>query len=267
MAAGPPSELNPTAAPFIPGQAHLQANSAEPSVEASTDEADDDHSVQEAAEEEDTELAEEADGAEIMEPVGTTFMEVSEETLAEQQSAAKTLQSYYRRLLTGRTHRIANPELGLANFRRAQFEAFAKAAADTTVWPSKSLYRPVFLGALPHLLASLDYALSTGIEELMERRTYLTTTIKRIKALRTTLEAPSQFHTQRDLKRLEGHVINVSAVVNEIPRAKEELVFDMEMAGAWRRHVKERQKPPKVEKPLLNTDDLDDVFYFSPMSV
>jgi hypothetical protein len=191
-AAGPPSELNPTAAPFIPGQTHLQANSGEPSVEASTDEADDDHSVQEAAEEEDTELAEEADAAEIMEPTGTTFTEVSEETLAEQQSAAKTLQSYYRRLLAGRTHRIANPELGLAIFRRAQFEAFAK-AADTTDWPSKSLYRPIFLGALPHLLASLDYALSIvmeekakvkrqtrpgekhqGIEELMERQTHLT---------------------------------------------------------------------------------------------
>jgi hypothetical protein len=191
-AAGPPSELNPTAAPFIPGQAHLQANSAEPSVEASTDEADDDHSVQEAAEEEDPELAEEADGAEITEPIGTTFTEVSEETLAEQQSAAKTLQSYYRRLLISRTHRIANPELGLAKFRRAQFEAFAQ-AADSVDWPSTSLYRPIFLGGLPHLLASLDYALSIrmeekkkvkqqtrlgekhqGIEELMERQTYLT---------------------------------------------------------------------------------------------
>jgi hypothetical protein len=72
---------------------------------------------------------------------------------------------------------------------------------------------------------------------------------------------------QRDLKQLEGYIMDVSAVVNKIPRAKEELIFDMEMAGAWRRHVKERQKLPKVEKPVLNTDDLDDVLYFSPMSV
>jgi hypothetical protein len=57
----------------------------------------------------------------------------------------------------------------------------------------------------------------------------------------------------------------VSAIVDEIPQAKEELAFDLEMACAWRLYLEsqERQKP-KVEKPVLNIDDLDgldDVFW------
>jgi hypothetical protein len=51
----------------------------------------------------------------------------------------------------------------------------------------------------------------------------------------------------------------VSAIVNEIPQAKEELAFDLAMASAWRTYVEERQKR-KVEKPVLNTDDLDGIF-------
>jgi hypothetical protein len=62
--------------------------------------------------------------------------------------------------------------------------------------------------------------------------------------------------------QLEVHVGRVSSILDEVPRAKEELSFDMDMACAWKRYVKERQKPPKVEKPELNTTDLDDVFSF-----
>jgi hypothetical protein len=51
----------------------------------------------------------------------------------------------------------------------------------------------------------------------------------------------------------------VSAIIDKIPQAKEELAFDLEMACAWRTCVEKRQKP-KVEKPVLNTDDLDGMF-------
>jgi hypothetical protein len=54
----------------------------------------------------------------------------------------------------------------------------------------------------------------------------------------------------------------VTAILEQIPRAQEELAFDLSMACAWRRYVEEMQKPKveKVEKPELNTDDLDDLF-------
>ena len=51
----------------------------------------------------------------------------------------------------------------------------------------------------------------------------------------------------------------MGALLDEIPQARQELAFDLDMAGAWRRHVEEREKP-KAEKPVLNTDDLDGMF-------
>jgi hypothetical protein len=83
--------------------------------------------------------------------------------------------------------------------------------------------------------------------------------LKRIKTFQTSLEASSTFHRDRDLKQLAVHLVNVSAIIDEIPQAKEELAFDLEMACTWRTYVEKKQKP-KVEKPALNTDDLDGVF-------
>ncbi|KAH9992492.1 hypothetical protein BJV74DRAFT_397873 [Russula compacta] len=276
MATGPASMLNPAAAPFIPSQAPIQANSAEPSVKVTIDETNEDDASQVVVEEEEPELHE-ADDSAIIESIGTKVTEISEEALAEQNSAARTLQSYYRRLLTSRANRIANPGLGLAETRKNQFEAFAR-AADSVEWPRKSLYRPIFLGALPHVLACLEHTWSTvkeekakvkrqarpsekhqGIEELMERQTYLSSKIKRIKALQTSLEASSDFHKRRDLKQLEVQMANVDAILNETPLAKDVLGLDVKMGWAWRRYVNEKEKP-KVEKPALNTDDLDGMF-------
>lgn len=199
MAAGRAPTLNPSAEPFIPSQATLRANDAEPSVEATADEANENDAIQVVTEEEDTESPEE-DVATIIESIGTSFTNIPEAALAEQHSAAKTLQSYYRRLLTSRANRIDNPGLGLTKIRNNQFEAFAR-AADTIEWPQgqRSLYRPIFLGALPHLLACLDYtwtitmeekakvkrqeSQNTGhqdIEKLMDRRTFLWYVNKRL---------------------------------------------------------------------------------------
>lgn len=196
MAAGPASTLNPTATPFVPTQASSQA-AMEPSVEATNDEAED-SAIQVAADEEESETPEETDVAAIMESIGTNFTGLSADGLAEQHSAAKTLQSYYRRLLTNREKRIANPGLGLPKTRQNQFEEFAR-AAESIEWPLKSLYRPIFLGALPHLLTCLAYTWSVvmeekqkvkqqerqskkheGIEGLMEQRTKLTYVLKRL---------------------------------------------------------------------------------------
>jgi len=80
--------------------------------------------------------------------------------------------------------------------------------------------------------------------------------------LQTTLGASSNFHKSRDIKQLGIHVAEVSAILGQSPRANEELAFDLSVACAWRRYVEELQKPKveKVEKPVLNTDDLDDLF-------
>jgi hypothetical protein len=192
MAAGPTSTLNPAAMPFIPTQAPAQANRIELSVETTSDDSEenDDNASEVAAEEEDTEPHEEADVSAIIESIGTNFTGPSAEVLAKQDSAARTLQTYYRRLLTNRAKRIANG-LGLPKTRQNQFEAFAQ-AAESLEWSQRSLYRPVFLGALPHLLTCLDYTWSMvmeeknkvkrqarlskkhqGIEDLMERQTNL----------------------------------------------------------------------------------------------
>jgi len=54
----------------------------------------------------------------------------------------------------------------------------------------------------------------------------------------------------------------VSAILDRQSRAKEELAFDLSMACTWRIYVEEMQKRKveKAEKPVLNTDDLDDLF-------
>ena len=192
VSSGPASTLNPTAAAFIPGQAPLQKNSVDQSVEATTHDPDDDESVHGAEEEEDAGSQDERDDPAAIEPIETNFTDISEEDLAEQHSAAKVFQLHYRRLLTNRANRISNPGLGLAKTRKDQFEAFAQ-AADSIEWPPRSLYRPVFLGALPHLLTCLGHTWTIvmeektkvkrqqrqnmghqGIEKLMERQTSLT---------------------------------------------------------------------------------------------
>ena len=188
MITGPAPMLDPAAASFISGQASSQTNSVDPPVDHDTNNGDSAHA---AGEEGDTESHEEADDSAIIEPLGANFTEISEEALAEQDSAAKKLQSHYRRLLTNRANRISNPGLGLTKTRENQFEAFAR-AAHSIEWPQRSLYRPIFLGALPHLLTCLDRTWTIvmeektkvkqqqrqnmnhqGIEKLMDRQTSL----------------------------------------------------------------------------------------------
>jgi hypothetical protein len=190
-AGGPASTLNPSAEPFIPSQATLRANTAEPSAGAIADESDEDDAVQITAEEEDAELPEGTDVAAIIGSIGTSFANITAEALAEQHAAAKTLQSCYRRLMINRANRISKSGLGLTKTRKNRFESFAQAASSIE-WPQRSLYRPIFLGALPHLLTCLDYTWTIvmeekskvkrqesqiaghqGIERLMERRTSL----------------------------------------------------------------------------------------------
>jgi hypothetical protein len=201
MAAGPASTLNPTATPFVPVQATSQAT-AEPSIEATSDEAED-SVIQVDEEEEESETPEETDVAAIMESIGTNFTGLSADALAEQHSAAMTLQSYYRRLLANRKRRITNSILELPKTRRTQFEEFAR-VAESIEWPPKSLYRPIYLGALPHLLTCLAYTRSVvmeekqkvkrqerknekheGIEGLMEQRTKLKYVLIRIGLMKT----------------------------------------------------------------------------------
>ncbi|KAH8984683.1 hypothetical protein EDB92DRAFT_2117026 [Lactarius akahatsu] len=153
LAAGPASMLNPAASPFVPSQARTQ-----PSVEAPTEGAnEDDDSIYEDSQEEDTDSPPKVvDVAAMIGSIGTKVTMISEEDLTEQHDAARTLQSYYRRLQTSRANQIANPGLGLPKTRKDRFEAFAQ-AQDSIEWPERSLYRPIFLGALPHLLVCLDY--------------------------------------------------------------------------------------------------------------
>jgi hypothetical protein len=141
--------------------AQLAGGGAGPSVEGTgtIDDVSEDNAAGLAAEDEDEESPEGADLSAIIESMGADFRKIPESVLAEQHSAAKTLQAHYRRLLKNRTDRIANPGLGLAKIRKDQFEGFAR-AAKSIEWPNKSLYRPIFLGAVPHLLTCLDYTLS-----------------------------------------------------------------------------------------------------------
>lgn len=277
LAAGPVSTLNPAASPFTPSQTRAQANDAQPSVEAPTEETNEaDDPIQEDPEEEDTESPPEGiDVAAMIGSIGTKVTKISEEDLAKQHHAVNTLESYYLRLQTRRAYRIANPGLGLSKSRKDRFNAFAQAAVSIK-WPEKSWYRFIFLGALPHLLVCLDYtwtivtdekakvkraARSNGrhqeIEDLMKRQTKLNGIIKRVQGLQAELKETSNVHKRRDLKELEVYLGLVAAILDEVPRAKEELDFDMTMACAWKRHVNESRKPKVVEKPELNTEDLD----------
>lgn len=83
-------------------------------------------------------------------------------------------------------------------------------------------------------------------------------TIKRIQRLQAELSETSVVHKRRDLKELEIFVGRVADILDKVPRAKEELEFDMTMASRWKIYVNESRKP-KVdkEKPEINTEDLD----------
>ncbi|KAH9016162.1 hypothetical protein EDB85DRAFT_767953 [Lactarius pseudohatsudake] len=166
LAAGPASMLNPAASPFVPNQTRAQASDPQPSVEALTGGAnEDDDSIHEDSEEEDTDSPPEVvDVTAMIGSIGTKVTMISEEDLTKQHDAARTLQSYYRRLQANRANQIANPGLGLPKTRKDRFEAFAR-AQDSIVWPERSLYRPIFLGALPHLLVCLDYTWTTVMDE------------------------------------------------------------------------------------------------------
>lgn len=165
LAAVPASMLNPAASPFIPGQASSQENESQPPVESPTEANEADDPIQEDPEEEDTESPPEVvDVAAMIGPIGTDVTKISEEDLAKQHNAAKTLQSYYRRLLARRANQITNPGLGLSTTRKDRFESFAR-AADSIEWPERSLYRPIFLGALPHLLLCLDYTRTIVVDD------------------------------------------------------------------------------------------------------
>jgi len=83
---------------------------------------------------------------------------------------------------------------------------------------------------------------------------------KRIQTVQTSLDPSAHFHKFRDLKQVERYIEGVGGILDEIPQAKEELAFDMSMACAWMRYVNEKPKPTKVEKPELNTDDLDGMY-------
>jgi len=278
LAAGPASMLNPTASPFIPVQARSRENEPQPPVEAPTESNETDDPIQEdPEEEEDTESPPEVvDVAAMIGPIGTQVTKISEEDLAKQERAAKTLQSYYRRLLESRANQIANPGLGLLKTRKDKFDACAQ-VADSIEWPEKSLYRPVFLGALPHLLVCIDRAWTIAveakakvkkaarsndrheaIEELMKRQTKINGTIKRLQGLHTDVKETSDLHKRRDVEELKVYVGRVADVLEEVPQAKEELDFDMRMASVWMIYVFERRNA-KVdeEKPELNTEDLD----------
>ncbi|KAH9005748.1 hypothetical protein EDB86DRAFT_2875623 [Lactarius hatsudake] len=166
-AAFPASMLNPTASSFVPtSQPRAQANDAQPPVEAPTEQADEaDDLIQEDPEEEDTESPPEVvDVAAMIGSIGTNVTKISEEDLTKQQHAAKTLESYYCLLQARRAKQIANPGLGLSKTRKDRFEAFAQ-AANSIEWPERSLYRPIFLGALPHLLVCLDYTWTIVMDE------------------------------------------------------------------------------------------------------
>ncbi|KAI9436974.1 hypothetical protein H4582DRAFT_1853973 [Lactarius indigo] len=282
LATGPASTLNPAATPFVPTQARGHANDAQPPVEVPTEdatEADDpipEDIEEEDIEEEDTEPPpDDVDVSTIIGSIRTKVSKISEEDLAKQHHAAKTLQSYYRRLQAKRANQIAHAGLGLPKARKDRFEAFAE-AAKSIEWPERSLYRPIFLGALPHLLLCLDYTRTIvmdekakvkraarsnrrhqEIEDLMKRQTRLNTIIKRIQGLQAELKETSDIHKRRDLKVLEVYVGVVAAIIDEVPQAKEELEFDMTLACMWRRYVNESRKPKVVEKPELNTEDLD----------
>jgi hypothetical protein len=76
---------------------------------------------------------------------------------------------YYRRLQARRANHIANPGLGLPKTRKDRFAAFAQ-AADSMEWPGRSLYRPVFRGALPHLLVCLDHTWTIVMDDKARAR-------------------------------------------------------------------------------------------------
>ena len=196
MATGPTSMLDPVSAPIILNQASLHRNNVDPSVGHDTGDGDPAHAIEESAE-----PHEEADDSTNIEPIGANFANISEEALAEQNSAAKILQFCYRRLLTKRANRTSNLGPGLIQTRKDRFEEFTR-AAGCIEWPQRSLYRPIFLGALPHLLTCLDHTRTIVVEEktkvkrqrdqnmshksiekLMDRQTPLTYVNKRLNRL------------------------------------------------------------------------------------
>ncbi|KAI0258666.1 hypothetical protein BC834DRAFT_835038 [Gloeopeniophorella convolvens] len=269
--------LNPTATTFVPIQARPQAKDVERPASATPEGLDDGDLAREDQHEEDAEASKEADVAAAIDSIDSSVAVITEDVVTKQHAAAEVFQSHYRRLVVRRASRITKP--GLPTTRQMEFEAFGK-AADSIQWPTKSLYKFIFLGPLPHLLVCLDYLWSVlqeekakvkkraahlkakkqheGIEELMERRTSIRSAVQRVETLQKMLNATSAFHQRRDLEELKSYVARVSDVINdpEVSQTKEDLAFDMFIA--YKGIVQERQRP-KQERPVLNTEDILDV--------
>ncbi|TFY76337.1 hypothetical protein EWM64_g7674 [Hericium alpestre] len=185
----------------------------------------------------------------------------------ERTAAASNLQYYYRQLVDRR--RSSEKTGPLSRVYAACLEASLQVSAE---WKPKSHYRFVFLGALPHLLLCIEWLSSTAqankvkikkkvkkakhqdLDDLMDYQTSLNKLIKEVKSTQQVLEPRSDFHQRRDLEGLKPYVAKIEELLGRLP-GSEEARPDFDLAWKW--IVKERTVK-KVEKPSLNTDDLEE---------
>ncbi|KAI9462690.1 hypothetical protein HD554DRAFT_2175805 [Boletus coccyginus] len=199
------------------------------------------------------------------------------EPTGEEISAAEKIQATYR---TYRKHHEAQTRAigkGLKAQRNTIFIACLKNvyAAD---W-GRTPYRTLYLWALPHLIVSLDKAISIAhefksktkglllkgnhehLEELGKRTSRISALLKEGLHLRKTIEPNAIMHQARDKAAMKKAVLDVKDFIHRLPSASFSPEIQDDFHVAYELVMAEEQPVSKPEKPTLNTEDLEDLEY------
>ncbi|RPD59349.1 hypothetical protein L226DRAFT_576154 [Lentinus tigrinus ALCF2SS1-7] len=181
--------------------------------------------------------------------------------------AASTLAAAYRRRISRQTAGKRKP---LEEIKQRIYAAFL-AEAQRAGW-SKSYYRLLFLGPVPHLFVvveamknhlynaknnakkRLNFVQHLELETMRSSLTEITRRFKKACALHDALKPTSNMHAERDVQRLVGYTREAAELLKEDFSAStmSEWKVDMDIAM---RGIVEVKKVVKPKKPELQLDD------------
>ncbi|KAI5120222.1 hypothetical protein M0805_000036 [Coniferiporia weirii] len=251
--------------------ADLEAAETIGAVGAGGDDNDNDDDIDNANDtyDQNSEMSEESSNDILVPPTDVAFDLPTERVTM----AARTIQGSFRAYLARRN---SKPPSALYE-RRAQYYFVAYLEeASRMIWPRKSLYRLLFLGALPHVALCLDLLrerivsmkeiakrqLKEGnhreLEEVGEQFESANDLLSKHDELREKVKYGSEFHEKRDLHELCKVIHGVNGLANQmdVKAVAEDMALAMSMIRA---RVVPSKKPET--KPTLNTGDLWEGMY------
>jgi len=188
----------------------------------------------------------------------------------EEIQAVSIIQRAYRRWLS---RRRAVSKQGLSSLRSHFFTLCLKESHEI-VW-TKSTYKRIFLGPLPHVLLCLNIAHENAqlektrikkglrdadhehLEELGKRLTTFCSILKEIIQLQKVLGPKAKVHYRQDLVQLRKDTMEACALLRRLPfSAPEDLTADLALGFKGIVAQKSLGNVKMKQKPTLNVDDV-----------